>query len=185
MEEYNEFVNFLVTKGINKIFLNSDLDKMKAVFTEMFKSATQELRIFAGTLCNDVTDSEEYVETLSDFIEKGGKLRILLNNFDKQKAGKSRLFNRLTYYCSLNEYNIQVKSTKEEPYVVMGKGEKKNVHFAVGDKKSYRIETDIEKRNAVCNMNDPVNAGKYADFFDKIFDSNESEEINLKKLFLK
>lgn len=183
MTSYKEFVHFLSSNGLNKIFLNSDLDKMKAVFTEMFSSSKEELRIFAGTLCNNVSNSEEYVETLSDFIENGGHLKILLNSFNEEEAKKSRLFNRLTYYESLDKYNIEIKGTDEQP-VMNENGVDTKVHFAIGDKRSYRIETDIDERKAICNMNDPENAKVYADFFDKLFDSERSVRIDLKKIFL-
>lgn len=183
MTSYKEFVHFLSSNGLNKIFLNSDLDKMKAVFTEMFSSSKKELRIFAGTLCNNVSNSEEYVETLSDFIENGGHLKILLNSFNEEEAKKSRLFNRLTYYESLDKYNIEIKGTDEQP-VMNENGVDTKVHFAIGDKRSYRIETDIDERKAICNMNDPENAKVYADFFDELFDSERSVRIDLKKLFL-
>lgn len=183
MASYKDFVHFLTSNGLNKIFLNSDLDKMKAVFTEMFSSSKEELRIFAGTLCNDVSNSEEYIETLSDFIENGGHLKILLNSFNEEEAKKSRLFNRLTYYESLDKYNIEIKGTNEQP-VMEENGVEKKVHFAIGDKKSYRIETDIMGRKAICNMNDPDNASVYANFFDRLFESEKSVRIDLKKLFL-
>lgn len=181
MKKYRDFVRSLSSNKINKIFLNSDEDKMLTVFTEMFRRSKNEFRIFAASLCNKSTDSDEYVETLSDFIENKGKLRILLNRFDEEKALVSSLFQRLAYYKNLG-FDIEVKKTSAEPYIVENDKQIK-VHIAIGDHESYRIETDIMNRTAICNMTDPEKAQELVVFFDRLFNSKSSEIISLTSLF--
>ena len=180
-QQYREFVHyqFESKSGIN--FLNSDEDKMKTVYMEMLNNAQSEFRIFAGNLACDVTNSSEFIETLSDFIERGGKLFILLNNFNEEIVLQSQLFKRLAYYKSKKK-EIYVKKSSDHPFIVTQEGHK-DVHFALGDKVSYRVETDIMKRTAICNMNNPEKTKEFAAFFDELFEKPENTEINLVKLF--
>ena len=53
----------------------------------------------------------------------------------------------------------------------------------MGDEKAYRIETDVEKRTAECNFNNPVLASDTALFFDSLFERADAEEIDIIKLF--
>lgn len=179
MSEYRFFVHNLAINNVNQVFLNSDAGKMLDVYSEIFANSRESVRIFAGNLCNDSMDSSDYIEALSDFIERKGNLRILLNNFDIDVAKKTNLYKRLAYYKAEGA-DIQIKSTPAKPYILVGNGDKRiNVHFAVGDNVSYRLENDTENRTAICNMSDPETASKYADIFDKIFSNDSSKTVDL------
>lgn len=183
IEEYRQFVAFLAHgddgNGVNRTFLNSDEEKALAVLVELFKSAKQIVRIFAANLCNNVGSEDEYVETLSDFIEADGEVRILLNNYQEEQLSQSKLFKRLAYYQSIDR-KVTVKKTDVKPYYV-GDENKAEVHFTIADDKGFRIETDVEKRTARCNFNNPEEATPIVKFFDSIF--NDSSVIDLLPLF--
>ena len=186
LNAYREFVWMLAHggengQGLNRQFMNSDKQKALIVLVELFKSATDTVRIFAANLCQNVGTESEYVEALSDFIEKNGKVRILLNAFDENLAKTSILFKRLAYYKSINK-DVVVKKTTIRPYFV-GDETRKEVHFTIADKKGYRIETDINQRTAKCNFNNPDEVTKFITFFDQAFDKDTNEEIGLTALF--
>ncbi|SEO61754.1 hypothetical protein SAMN02910431_04617 [Bacteroides sp. AR20] len=181
MDTYRKFVSTLATAHSNRVFLNSDKEHALIVLIELFKNAKSKLRIFAGSLCHHVGNTSEYVEALSDFIERGGSVDILLNNFDIDGAKRSNLFKRLAYYVSEGK-PINVKTTTVKPYLA-NDTEKKPIHFTIGDESSYRIETNTEERTAECNFNNPVVARNTAEFFDELFNLTESVTINLTELF--
>ena len=185
IEEYRQFVMSLSHgndgEGINRTFLNSDKDKALVVLVELFRSAKECVRIFAANLCNYVGTESEYIEALSDFIEKGGAVRILLNNYKEDEARTSSLFKRLAFYQSIGN-NVVVKQTTVKPYY-SGDENKTEVHFTIADGKGYRIETDVEKRTARCNFNNPAEAASTAEFFDSVFDGTNSSVINLLAVF--
>lgn len=185
IEDYRQFVMSLAHgdngNGINRTFLNSDEEKALVVLVELFKSAKQTVRIFAANLCNHVGSKDEYVEALSDFIEAGGEVRILLNNYQEDQLLESKLFKRLAFYQSAKS-KVFVKQTMVKPYYI-GDEKKSEVHFTIADSKGFRIETDIEKRTARCNFNNPAEATPTAKFFDDVFDSPNSSVINLLPLF--
>lgn len=178
MNTYRSFVRNLAENQIDKVFLNSDNNKMLSVFQEMFEHSNKEFRIFAGDLCNETTGSKEYIESISNFIEKKGNLYILLNNFRQEQAVTHNLYKRLAYYQSLGEYHIYIKSTKNQ---ILYKGTV--AHLAIGDRCSYRIETDIEKRTAICNMSSPKYTEKLVSVFDDLFNDEDNLIIDLVKIF--
>lgn len=185
IEDYRQFVASLAHgdngNGVNRTFLNSDEEKALVVLVELFRSAKQVVRIFAANLCNHVGSKDEYVEALSDFIETGGEVRILLNNYQEDQILQSKLFKRLAFYQSIGN-KVVVKQTAVKPYY-MGDKNKTEVHFTIADDKGFRIETDVEKRTARCNFNNPEEAAPTAKFFDDVFSGPISSTINLLPIF--
>lgn len=181
MNGYYDFVKGLAERKEDFVFSNSDREKMLSVFSVMFKNAEKEFRIFAGSLCNETTEDAMYIEAVTDFLERGGKLRILLNKYSKVDAFKSKLFRRL-YYLSTIGKDVCVRTTDEHPYISNEEG-RIEVHFSIGDSQSFRIEQNIEKRTAVCNMNGQKQAKDLVELFDNIFENYYLEEVDLKGLF--
>lgn len=180
-KKYKDFVHLMAKIGENRTFLNSDEDHALDVLVQLFQLSQKTVRIFAGSLCQHVGNKLEYVIAISEFIERGGELRILLNSYNEELAKSSNLYKRLAYYKSQGK-PVFVKTTNSRPYRT-GDPEKKEVHFTIGDEKAYRIETDIEKRTAECNFNNPELAKTTSDFFDMLFLREDAKEINLLKLF--
>lgn len=177
-QTYKNLIRSLAISKENRVFMNSDEDHALMVLVELFQLAQQKIRIFAGCLCKHVGNQPEYVVAISEFIERGGTLEILLNAYDEESAKESNLYKRLAYYKSQNK-PIVIKKTEAKPYL-MGDSDKKEVHFTIGDETSYRIETDVEKRTAECNFNNPIMAKEIAVFFDRLFaDATEIDIINL------
>lgn len=177
--EYKRFIHQLVESRENRTFLNSDEDHALDVLVEIFQLAQKKIRIFAGCLCRHVGNQPEYIVALSEFIERGGELEILLNAFEEESARTSNLYKRLAYYKSEGK-PIIIKQTAAKPYL-SNDPDKKEVHFTIGDDMAYRIETDINKRTAECNFNNPIVAKITADFFDSLF--LDAVEVDVVKLF--
>lgn len=179
ISDYSKFVGGLAKNKENRIFLNSDEEHGLIVYINLLKTAKNQIRIFAGRLCEHIGNKPEFVEAISDFIERGGTVSILLNNYDEKTIVKSPLFMRLAYYIS-EKKSISIKKTE----VTARLGSNGQVHFAIADNTAYRLETDIVERTAQCNFNNATIAAKLIEVFDEVFNSNEySQEINLMSLF--
>ncbi|MBD5297074.1 MAG: hypothetical protein HDS21_03235 [Bacteroides sp.] len=178
MNDFKNMVSRLAQLGENRLFLNSSEEHAVVVLSEMFKVAESNIRIFAGCLYEHVGNSPEYIQALSDFIERGGSVKILLNNFNPQEGAKSNLFKRLAYYQELGK-SVEIRSTDAKPYLANDEA-KKEVHFTIADERAYRIETDIKERTAACNFDGETLAKKFATFFDNIF--SEATEIKLNEI---
>ncbi len=188
MDNYREFVKNLANNKISKEFLNKDQNHALEVFENLFNMAKSEIRIFAASLCENenpdyVVNSPRYIIALSNFIERGGILTILLNHYDKIRAYRSNLMRRLAYYSISTEYKelIKVHSTDIKLHFTSDLA-KNEVHFTVIDSLAYRIETNIEERAATCNFNNPSTAESLIKTFDTIFRDN-STELKLSELF--
>lgn len=181
--EYRNFVHELIVRGDGRTFLNSDEDHALVVLTELIDMAQKEVRIFAGSLTGRVGSDLAYVIAISEFVERGGTLYILLNDYqpDSAEAKSSRLYRRLSYYQYL-EKPVVVKTTNAHPYRT-GDPKQTPVHFTIADRKGYRLETDTKERSAQCSVDDPKAASAVADFFDGIFNNDASLEINFVEYF--
>lgn len=180
-KDYSDLVSFLARNEENRVFLNSDEEHALEVLVQLFKISNKHIRIFAGCLCKHVGNMSEYIIALSEFVERGGILDILLNAYDEDSAKISNLYKRLAYYKSIGK-PIVVKKTSVHPYL-NDDPYKNEVHFTIGDSKSYRIETDVEARTAECNFNNPPIAKSTEIFFDTLFNSDEATVIDIVKLF--
>ena len=179
LSEYKTLIHQLAESGSNKVFYNQDAQHAEIVLTEIFEKSKETIRIFAAQLNDNPPVSDDYVRKLSDFIERGGKVRILLNKYEQQNVLKSELFKRLAFYV-LKEKDIQVKKTSATVYYT-NDPDKKELHFTLGDSFIYRIETDVQERMAEGSFNNDVVAKKFIDMFDKLF--AEGEYIDLINLF--
>jgi len=179
MEKYREFVSDLARNNVNKVFMNTDADHALEVFINIFNSSKTEIKILAGSLSSSLSNKPEYITALGQFIERGGKLEILLNSFDSSKATESNLLKRLAYYVLQNK-PITIATTGIKPYFT-DDTEKNGVHFTIGDGVAYRIETHTEKRTAICNFNDPEMGKHLVELFNKILLT--SENFDLMKFF--
>lgn len=176
MNDFKNMVSRLATMGENRVFLNSSEEHAIVVLSEMFKVAQENIRIFAGCLYEHVGNSPEYIQALSDFIERNGTVKILLNKFTADEAKKSNLFKRLAYYQAIG-HSVEVRITEAKPYLAKDE-DKKEVHFTIVDEKAYRIETDIEQRAAACNFDGKALAKSFATFFDELFQSATEVKLN-------
>lgn len=179
--EYKRFVKQLSENNDGRIFLNSDPDHAVVVAGQIFRQSKEEVRIFAKNLCRTIGNEPEYISALSDFIERGGKVRILLNGYEEECAKNSNLYKRLAYYKSQGS-DIIVKTTTAIPYRSNDE-EQKEIHFTIGDKNAYRIETNTEQRSAECSMNNVDIATNTANFFDELFSKSDTKEVNILSLF--
>lgn len=182
LSEYREFIQMLSEKSDNRIFLNKGPEHAKVVLVQIFRQSKKIVRIFAGNLTRIVGDDPAYISALSDFVKNGGSVRILLNDYKKELAIGSDLYMRLAYFKSVGK-DIVVKQTTAKPHQESDP-EQKEIHFTVGDEMAYRIETDIHDRKAVGSMNRPEVAASLAAFFDDLFNSDQSKEINIVNLFV-
>ena len=181
LSDYKDFVKQLSLNEDGRIFLNSDPDHAVVVAEQIFRQSKEEVRIFAKNLCRTIGNAPEYISAISDFIERGGKVRILLNGYEEECAKVSNLYKRLAYYKSLGK-DIIVKTTNAIPFRSDDE-EQNEIHFTVGDKKAYRIETNTEQRSAECSMNNVDIATNTAEFFDELFNNPKATEVNILKLF--
>ncbi|GHT00990.1 hypothetical protein AGMMS49525_00590 [Bacteroidia bacterium] len=173
MKEYRDAVEFLAEHEVNSVMLNSGNEHATIIFQNIFSNSKNHIKILAGNLHNDVTESPEYIAGLVKFLQlRNSKLDIMLDRFDGTQ--KSMLFEKLFLY----KEKINIKSTNTEFYFSKAnekeESTKNPVHFCIGDKRMYRLETDTKQRSARCNFNDSEYVSKLDGLFSKAFEKGET-----------
>lgn len=165
--EYEVFVKDLAARQDSKTFSNQSRSHALTILRNVFNTAEKYVDIFSGKLNPSVYNDKKLLESVSAFIEKGGKVNILLQNDispDRLKDENDFLNlmfkNRVGGCCSVG---------------VVTKGnhlETANVHFLVSDDRTYRVELDIINHTAVCSFQAVPVATKLRDFFNNCVGSH-------------
>ncbi|MDX1956498.1 MAG: hypothetical protein SFU20_13285 [Chitinophagaceae bacterium] len=171
MTEYLNFVDSLAQKGgTDQIFFNSGPNHAAIVFATMFKYANSEMKMFCGGFTGEVSNDKRYQRELEEYLKRGGKLKILVEN-DLSNNPKSQVYAIFRKYSS----NIQV-------YLSQGKVTDKNgdpLHFAMADDRMYRLETGTIDYTAEVNFNNPEKVDILNYYFDRILLSSKGHPISL------
>ena len=171
MNEYLNFVESLAQEGgTDQIFFNSGPNHAAIVFATMFKYATQEVRMYCGGFTGEVSNDKRYQRELEAYLERGGRLRILVEN-DHSANPQSQIYAILRKYSSL----VQV-------YLAQGRVTDKNgdpLHFAMADHRMYRLETGTTDYTAEVNFNNPGKVDILNDYFEQILTTSIHHPVTL------
>jgi hypothetical protein len=158
---YSEEIEYLASNHIDREFFNASDEHAQIVLTSMVRHTKEDLKIYCGNLCTDVSNDIVYLEEIQNFLsDRKGTMEILL--CDYQDGFKSKpIYQLLSQYPS---NQVKIKTTKTLLFF-----NNKPIHFTVADKESFRIETDIEKKMARGNFNDPESGKMLSKKFDLLF----------------
>ena len=153
----------------DKIFYNSSTEHAVIVHQALMKTAKQYVDIFSCSMCSEISNNEDYLNYMKDFLNGGKdrKINILLTNYDEN-------FSSMPVYKLLSDYPEQV-AIKKFTGIVNYQG--KPAHFTVSDDRAFRLETDIEKHMAFGNFNSEVSAKNLREVFDKMFNSELATNV--------
>lgn len=182
MTEYNEYIRELADELKNVVFYNSGPEHAALVMGTIFSKSNEIVKLYAGSFSGDVSAKEYYTKALEGFLNRGGKLQILLQKEKLEKKikekGEPTVFDLLKYYSIINPGSISIKI---HPFQIIKENGGREIHFTVGDNRMYRLEDDVDNFTAVGNFNDPNESKELAAIFDKIFSDPQSKELNLLK----
>lgn len=169
LNDYQNYIDNLSSTKSSEIFLNSSREHAVIIMSNIFKTAKDEVLILAGDLFGGISNQKLYWVELIKFLNRGGKLNILLTKFENNKIPD------LFFRIDQDEYADQVKVGILDKPVLDNQGNE--IHFTVGDKRSFRFEHDINKFLAYGSFNSN-SAKDLASLFSKL-------QINAKPIDLK
>ncbi|MDA0782267.1 MAG: hypothetical protein PQ612_07950 [Rickettsiales bacterium] len=175
---YEEMVNDLAARGINKDISNSATSHASVLLSAMFKNAKNHVNIYCEKLSDEVYDNADLIENAISFTTKRkGQINIIL----EQSVGNDFLDRPLIYKVGSALFRKKREGKSDEKKVgnlnVRTTSETSD-HFTVMDNSAYREETDRLKRTAVANFGNHENAIKLHTRFNKMFEnSNEALSI--------
>jgi hypothetical protein len=145
LKDYQNYIDNLSSTKSSEIFLNSSSEHAVIIMSNIFKTAKEEALILAGDLLGGISNQKLYWVELIKFLNRGGKLNILLTKFESNKIPD------LFFKIDQDEYADRVKIGILNKPVMDNQGNE--VHFTVGDKRSFRFEHDINKFLAFGSFN--------------------------------
>lgn len=177
MNDYAKYIQNLAQNDESIIFQNSSSEHASIVMSTIFKYSNENIRILAGNLNGEVSSSENYNKELQSFLNRNGKIRILLDDYNKNINPQTLKILSEAYY-----YNPELVEIRLSPIKIIGAKTKKNLHFCIGDKKMFRLELDTKKYIANCSLNSVEISGLLIDSFDMLFENNKSTPLAIDTL---
>lgn len=173
MDNYQRYINNLASTNSKESFVNSGPLHASVVMSTIFKHAKNYIFLYSGGLNEIISNNEEYQKQLGKFLIRGGKLKILIQNYDIAKEPK--IFNLFRFFINIGS-DITIK---KHPYKLIDNNSNKEIHFLVSDDQMYRLENDVEKFLAVGSFNDPEQTLSLKENFNNIFEDPLSNIISL------
>lgn len=178
-ESYESYIKGLAETSANKVFFNSGNDCALTVFKSLYAYTSRCVKLFSGSLNNEVSNNPDYIEALDSAISRGASVKILVHDIDAPENLIYIPFYRRLIVLKEEGKNIEIKKTNAN-LILSQNGSKNEIHFCVCDDRAYRLEYDIEKRNARGNFNDITTSLILSRTFDDIFGNKElSSQISL------
>lgn len=170
MEDYKKAVQYMASEQVNNEFGNKGNEHAAIVLSNMLKYSKENFKMFSGSFNKDVTDDIEFIGELQSFLESGKTFQLYLEKYpqDHQITGALKL---VFDAQAKNPEAVQIKEATQAFKDTLGAifREGKPYHFAIADKKAFRIEIDAEGYKATCNFNDPRTAEKLTNIFNDHF----------------
>lgn len=176
MDAYKNYIEDLAKgDGQNVVFLNSGPIHASYVMENIFRSSKDCVKIYAGYLSGEVSGQERYMDSLSNFVQKGGKIKILLQEQKKEpQMTNPPIFKLLHFLSIICPDSIEVREATVEVKEAASQDE---VHFTIGDESKYRLENNIKTFSASGNFNDPITVAELDEIFEKLF--SKAKPVNL------
>lgn len=166
---YRQDIFRLSDEKTDRKFFNSNSEHAAIVHQAIARGAEQYIYIYCNRFDSEVSNNVEYCEYIEKFLKDSPshRLHILFSGF-------SPAFYSHPLYAVLRRYAGQVEMKSFDGQMTF---EGRPVHFTVSDDRAFRLETDIEKRMAYGNFNDPGFALRLRSVFDKVFSSSLTKSL--------
>ncbi len=155
---YANGIRDLFEADSDSLISNGEHEHAKALYTEFFKNAKKEVRMLCSELKAVCFDDTDLVEAAKAAI-KNNKVKLLILVQQDKSIEPSAFLNML-------------KET-ETPIYTSERAKKVKQNFCVMDHKSFRIEPDREKPQAVASVNRPDIAEELWDTFTRLLMGRE------------
>ena len=173
LEDYKKYlVGLLETKSPDIIF-NGKVEYAAVLMSSLFESSNKEILMYSTGLKPNLTEKDDYLISFKKYIEKDGKLKLLVQT--TEYAEKSKAFSFLLDRQKKGNRNIEIKIIDPDYKKEMLKElNSDDCNFSVFDDKMLRFEYVPDEYKAFASFNDPVMAKRLSEVFYKAFDKNAS-----------
>jgi hypothetical protein len=150
--EYASDIGRLASGKVNSRVSNSGIEHAAIVIENLFLHSMNVVKVLCGKFSEDVYGRASVKLAIDAFLSKTGtRLEICVTETSDQNAVVRALIAKFPERVTFRSTN-----TSDVKY-----------HFAVGDLQAYRLETDMARREAVVNFNEP----SIAFMLDQVFEA--------------
>ncbi|MFZ2269438.1 MAG: hypothetical protein WAV95_17835 [Azonexus sp.] len=168
--EYDKFINKLAETSDTRTITNGSSSHALSILRSVFKHSKNYVKIFTGRLCETVYNDDTLLIEAANFISKGGKLEILIQEGGIAAIAGHKFLESIKKNCNdTKDINSRLIIKGLDDSHVLSKAD---VHFLVADDKIYRVEDDITNKTAVGCFNDPERSMKLNAIFESAFSIN-------------
>lgn len=163
MEKYIRFIEDLANTESETPYTNKGEQHASIVMGNIFRTSKNIIEMYSGNFDNSVTNKDYFLDNLIQFLLKPDtKLRLILEG----KPDKASISYKLIE--SFNGDKVEIKKEAGQLFY-FGDDISQKVHFAIGDGRMYRIETDSSLKKAQGCFNDVKNAKMLSEMFNTQF----------------
>ena len=170
-EQFESFVIRVANEKINVTLPNSKAERAAFVMKNMFRTATNHIKLLVCNLDSDITNSPGYNEALEEAIKRKIQVSILYRDAPNNNSSSNKLLDNLeqegfknihrkTLTEAANQKLNSYKLNKDELFL-----------FSEADNRMYRFEFEKEGHKAWFNYNDQDRSLKLSRIFDDVFSS--------------
>jgi len=153
IDQYRTAVEALANEKPNKRFSNKGAQHAAVVVEQIFRGATDTVRVFSGSLSSDIYLQEPVKASIQQFLQRPNTSLWVITQTAIDPATEAFIRRIAT------EGRVVVVSAPESARELGN-------HFMVADGRAYRFEVDGKNREAVVNFNEPGIATALAASFD-------------------
>lgn len=176
LQTYKDIIDINARLELDTLFENDGHDYALAVFQTMFRYATKTIKIMCGSMDNNFTSNDGYLNALDGFLKrKNTTLNILMNNTSERKFKQSKVYLEV---IKNHASKVNIRITHDYCFRVIDE-KRQEVHFSIADDHMFRFEVDIKNRKAECNFGNKDITAKLSKSFDDIFDKEYVKPISL------
>lgn len=157
IEKYRSSVTKLAENKSTLVFNNHGPEFACIVASTIFNNS-KKVNIFTKSMKGTFSSTDEYISSVSRFINKGGTLNIIVSDGEQLEQGQSKFLSRLKEYNSDLTNKIVLKK--------LNKGiDSQSVYFMTGDEEKFRIQTNNANYEALVCFNNIETSQKLNSYF--------------------
>ena len=156
---------------------NSDANHASKLLPLIHEYAISETFTIAEGFQTEMLNTKEYLNSLEDFLFRGGKFRAIFRNPETMNQD---IKNKLISLKEQLSDQISIKKTSRKVNISSGSGTLyKNINFAFNDSSCFRIELDQQKNIGIWGAYDPLLISELTDIFEIVWNHSDTKEYTL------
>jgi|GEM_PF-2169553 len=169
IEDFKKAVKTLAESNNDFVFNHKGRNQGSYVLGTIFKHAEDYVKMFVGDFNGAISDNEYYLDNLERFLNRGGKIRVLIQDIRTVPPKAYKLISRYKGIKKDDQEKVIIERINEK-VMLEWENEKTEMHFAIADDKMFRIEYDINKYKGVASFNSPDVVEKLNKKFNQLMD---------------